>query len=139
MTAPKAAPAKKAIQEIMAGRCDGELLSILEAVQTRIVAGEARFQWCITWGDLEVTEDNLLLDEAISVEEATGTTWASIDPARNARQCRAILRACLISRRGLTPTEADAELAKVGVTEIVGCLSRVEVNPAPLDSATSET
>lgn len=139
MTAAKVPPAKRAIQEILAGRCDGDLLTILEAVQARIVAGEARFQWKIAWGDLEVTEDNLLLDEAITIEEATGTTWASIDPARNARQCRAILRACLISRQGMTPTDADAELAKVGVTEIVGCLSRVEVNPAPLDSATSET
>jgi len=123
-------------QRIAAGDADGHLTAIIEAVQARVADGAAAFQWEIRWGDLEVTESDLTLDEALTVEKTTGSTWQTIDPLRSATHCRAILHACIVARTGVTSAEADAVLAPATVHEIIEAISKAEVNPAPLDSET---
>lgn len=44
-------------------------------------------------GDRTYLTDDLTLDEAIAIEEATGHSWREINPLRSAKDCKAILDA----------------------------------------------
>ena len=84
--------------------------------------------------DLQLSEDDLTLDEAMLIERMANCTWAEIDPVRSAAHSRAILAACLSQRNALTPDEANERLKSLKVVDLLSAIKRVEVNPAPLDT-----
>lgn len=133
MTAPSG---QDIAQHIAAGDLDGELATVLEAIQSRFSVGAAAMKWSIDLAelDLKLSEDDLTLDEAMLIESMANCTWADIDPIRSAAHSRAILAACLSQRQGLTPDEANDKLKALKVVDLLGAIKREEVNPAPLDT-----
>lgn len=124
-------------QYIAAGDLDEGIGAIYEALQARFSEGAVGLTWSITMPDLgiEISEDDLTIDEAMLIERMTGTTWASIDPVRSAVDCRAVLAACLSQRQGLSADEAEATLKGIKVVDFLRAVKRKAVTPAPLDSA----
>ena len=120
-------------QRIAAGEYDGELMPVLEAVQSRFASSAVGLRWQVKLGDLTVTEDDLTLNEAYAIEQAAACNWSEIDPVRSANHCRALVGVCLESRLGLTHDEAEARLCALTVSELVDAISRREVAPVPFD------
>ena len=121
------------IQRISAGDADGQLSGILEAVQSRVIDGAAAFQWQIDWDGLLISENDLTLDEALAIENATGATWSNIEPLRSAAHCKSILKVCMMHRMSLSSSEVDKKLSNAKVVDILSSINRIEVNPSPLD------
>ena len=120
---------------IAAGDYDDHLGAIFEALQVRFNEGAATSRWVISFEDLNVTEDDLTLDEAFMIEKVAGCTWDAIEPVRSAAHCRAILSVCMTQRLNLTAEEADQRLKALKVVELLKSIKREMVVPAPLDSA----
>ena len=120
---------------IAAGDYDTHLGAILDALQIRLSEGAASIRWVIDFDGLNVTEDDLTLDEAFKIEKAAGCTWGEIEPVRSAAHCRAILAVCMAERLNLNSEEVDARLKTVKVVELLKSIKREAVSPAPLDSA----
>jgi hypothetical protein len=135
MTAPSG---QDIAQHIAAGDLDGELGTVLEAIQQRFAEGAAAMTWSINLPDLEleIHEDDLTLNEAMLIEKMIGTNWSNIEPLTSASHCRAILAVCLSQRQELTADEADNKLKSIKVVDLLGAIKRLEVNPAPLDTPT---
>lgn len=123
-------------QRIVAGDLDDGIGAIYEALQARFSDGTVGLTWSIKMPalDVEITEDDLTIDEAMLIEKVTGTNWAQIDPVRSAADARAILAVSLSQRNGLTPAEADERLKTVRAADFLRCVRREVVTPAPLDS-----
>lgn len=120
---------------IAAGDYDNALGAIFEALQVRFNVGAASTRWVIDFDGLNVTEDDLTLDEAFKIEKVAGCTWAEIEPLRSAAHCRAILAVCMGDRLNLTSEEVEQRLKAVKVVELLQAIKRETVVPAPLDSA----
>jgi hypothetical protein len=133
MTAPSG---QDIAQHIAAGDLDGELATVLEAIQTRFAEGAAAMTWSINLPDLDLVihENDLTLNEAMLIEKMIGTTWANIEPVTSAAHCRAILAVCLSQRQDLTAEEASDKLKTLKVVDLLSAIKREEINPAPLDT-----
>jgi hypothetical protein len=132
-TTRKKDTAQDIAQRIAAGDFDGELMPVLEAIQSRFASQATGMRWQLALGDLTVTEDDLTLNEAYAIEKAAACNWAEIDPVRSANHCRAVVGVCLESRLGLTRDEVETRLGSLTVSELVDAISRAEVTPVPLD------
>jgi len=120
---------------IAAGDYDDHLSAIYEAIQIRFNEGVAGLRWVINFEDLNVTEDDLTLDECFMIEKVAGCTWGEIEPVRSASHCRAILAVCMAERLNLTMEEVEVRLKKIKVVDLLKGIKREVVSPAPLDSA----
>lgn len=122
----------KIVAEILAGRHDGKLADIQQAMRERVLSQATSMRWKITHPEVEITEDDLTLEEAELIERVTRQSWAQIDPYASAVECRAILTVCLQKRAGKTPKEAADLTAKLTVTSTTEMLSSYEVTAGPL-------
>jgi len=138
-TTARKTPGERAVADILGGRCDADLMEVLNAINRRATGAAVARRWRVSLDGTTLTEDDLTLDEAVEIEELTGTTWASISPLNTAAHCRAILRVMLTRRAGLSEADADARLGKATVTEIMGSLELYGVQPAPFDSESAPT
>lgn len=120
---------------IAAGDYDGDLGAIFEALQVRFNEGAVAMRWVIDFDGLNVTEDDLTLDEAFKIEKVAGCNWGEIEPVRSAAHCRAILAVCMADRLNLSADEVEARLKGIKVSELLKAIKRETVVPAPLDSA----
>lgn len=125
----------KLISEIAAGKMDGHLAEIQEAMRERVLSQATSMRWKITHPEVEVREDDLALEEAVMIERITGQSWATIDPYSSAMECHAILAVCLQKRCGKTPADAAAIVGKIPVTEAAAMLSTYEVMAGPLGAS----
>lgn len=125
----------KVIAEIAAGKLDGHLAEIQEAMRERVLSQATSMRWKITHPDIEVREDDLTLEEGEMIERITGGSWATIDPYSSAAECRAILAVCLQKRCGKTAAEAAEISGNVPITEAAGMLSTYEVTAGPLEES----
>lgn len=87
--------------------------------------------YVISFEDNHWNTDDLTLNEAIAIEEATGESWVFINPFRTARHWKAIASAFLT--REMSPEDADKRIEefsnKVGsVTEAIDATERVNAN-----------
>lgn len=98
------------VAAIEAGGLDGDLATIVAAARARLDGAQSR-RWRITHGDLVVTEDDLTLAEATSVERLVGCGWGDLSPVDFAGHTRAVIAACLHHRTGI---DLKAALASVG-------------------------
>ena len=53
----------------------------------------------VTVDGAEFTTDDLTLDEAITIEQATGTPWTQINPIRSGEHCKLVMVAFLSRTR----------------------------------------
>ena len=120
---------------IAAGDYDDHLGAFFEALQVRFSEGAASMRWVIRFDGLEVSEDDLTLDEAFKIEKVAGCTWGEIEPIRSAAHCRAILAVCMAERLNLSMDEVEVRLKAIKVVELLKSIKREQVSPAPLDSA----
>lgn len=132
---PSTLTAQDVAQYVARGDYDGDLVPILEAIQSRFIEAATSVRWVIDFEDLKVTEDDLTLDEAFAIEKAAGCNWSEIEPVRSAAHCRAIIAVCLGTRCNLTVDEVEKRLAAIKVSELLKGIRREEVSPPPLGSA----
>lgn len=130
---------------IRGGGVDEGLDKIITAVQDRMLEGVAQMRWRLTVADLglEVTEDDLTMVMAKTVERLTGHSWGLIDPHRSAGDCSAIAVAVLHHRDGFSLSkdvksgewvgEAVSKVDSLPMSTFVEGLTTFQVSPAPLD------
>lgn len=129
------------------GELDDGLDKITKAVQERLLDGTVAMRWRLTVEPLGVvvTEDDLTLAMAKTVERLTKHSWAVIDPFRSAGDCSAIVVAVLHHRDGFSLSKDVATQEWVGdavdkvdalpMATFVDGLETFQVSPAPLDPA----
>ena len=128
-------PADEVVEAIKSGLYDGQLVDILEAVRERFAHGTTEQKWKIDYDGETFTQDSLDLAEAATVEELTGQSWAFLNPVNSARECQAIITACLQQRHNMRRADAKAKAGKLKVEEAVAAVGSYEVKRAPKDSA----
>lgn len=87
--------------------------------------------YVLHFDDQDWNTDDLTINEAISIEEATGESWVFINPFRTAKHWKAIAVAFLT--REMSPEDAEKRIEefanKVGsVTEAIDTVKRVNAN-----------
>lgn len=82
--------------------------------------------WILTFDGQVYREADLTIDEAERIENATQTTWRSINPIRSAKHARAILETFLVTRGGLTSDQASAKVGALKVNEYLDLLTTEE-------------
>lgn len=130
----------KLAQEIMLGRHDDDLPDIVKAVGERAVATSTQVAWRLRYEDIEVTELDLTLNELERVETLSGKTWWRIDPRnRNNSSAvpKALIRALLESRKGMSPEDAEKKVGEHTVRDLVGAFDEVVV-PAPFEDPSAD-
>lgn len=131
--ATAAVTADKVVAAIVAGRCDGTLADVIEAVKQRASSGATAICWRVTWGDLVVDEENLTINEWRLVAKQTGKQLGEVHPS-DPIDCAAIITAGLVERSGMKPSEAFDSLKTATVVQMLRAVSDYEAVP-PKDSA----
>jgi hypothetical protein len=121
------------VAEILAGRHDGGLLTIVEAVKERLSKGTTRFCWRLRYDDLEVTEETVTVGEIRLVEKSSGVNWMELDPATSAEHFAALLTVLLHTRSGMKSADATAAVEAIPMGELLDHLTQYELAPAPKD------
>lgn len=78
----------------------------------------------VTIDDQRYLTDDLSLNEAIAVEEATGESWVYINPFRSAKHCKAIMVAFLA--RQMTAEEAKAKVEALSLDDAFSAIKVVD-------------
>lgn len=129
-------PEQRVLDDIKAGRLDGSITSIIEAITDRVREGSVIMRWHVHLDDLDVSEDDLTIDEAYRVERESGGNWSDINPLQSAAHARALLVALFQTRKGLPYDEAVFEVGQLTVAATLAAVTQ-EAQPGPLDSAPS--
>lgn len=130
---------------IKTGAYDPHLLDLADAIAKRFTHSDTAKRWRFDWTSpdgehrIEVTEDDLTVDEAAKIEKITGKSWAELNPMRSANHARAIGFVMLRDRLGLKQDDAEQVLKQMTVVDAVDSISEYQVSPAPLDSPPSTT
>lgn len=82
--------------------------------------------WILTFDGQVYREADLTIDEAERIENATQTTWRSINPIRSAKHARAILETFLVTRGNLSAEAAAAKVGALKVNEYLDLLTTEE-------------
>lgn len=116
---PKVTPTQQVAKDIAMGEHDGGLSDIFAAFLARLKETDQTRKWMLTLDDLEVTQEELTLDECVRLEEETGETWAEMaPPMSSATQAKRILVMFLETRLGLTPLEAAERAGAMTAPEV---------------------
>jgi hypothetical protein len=121
---------EQVIDAVKGGEFDGHLVDLIDAVRARFQHGSTEQKWKVDYQGETITQDSLTLDEAALVERYGGTSWASINPAGSAAQCRAIL-AAYIARGGVPFAEALKVAGAVSLADVEDAVGTYEVVRAP--------
>jgi len=99
----------KVVTEILAGRHDGRLVDIAQAIERRVTSDATGWLWRITLPDGEAWDsETVTVGELTFVEQTTGVSYLLIDPNKSMAQFRALVTAHHVAA-GL---ERDAAIAK---------------------------
>lgn len=94
-------------RQIAGGSWDEHLVDIATAIAARKEDGDApRECWGFKFDDLDITENDITVEEAIDFERVTGIMFHAANPHRSTFQHFALLASCLVARKGMTPDEA---------------------------------
>ncbi|GEM_PF-1741291 len=132
-------PAASTCASILSGDLDGHLADVLASIVKRQQSGFSTMRWRLRIDDVEITEDDMTLAEAKTVEKITSLSWVMIEPTRSAVHMSAILVAAAHHRDGLTVEAAEERVDAHTANEIMGALDQYEVNPSPLGSGESSS
>lgn len=78
----------------------------------------------ITIDDATFESDDLTLDEAIAIEQATGTAWSNLNPMRSGEHCKLVIAAYLARTRG--PEEAAKVVGSMTLREVLAAVKWVD-------------
>lgn len=90
MTPPKD-PTGKVITEILAGRHDGKLKEIVEAITARVQTDETGFLWRITLDGETWDAETVTLGELRRAEPMAGKSYLMLDPLKFMRDFSALV------------------------------------------------
>lgn len=131
MADPTVAPSKLTA-EILAGRYDGSLVDLVDAVRERFAASDVRKFWRIRFDGDEWTEETVTLGEIAAVERMLGLTWHQIDPAAAGTHLQALIAAHLAERDDDVKFADALVLAKkMPMGDLLDVLSHYEKPEAP--------
>lgn len=134
--AERKTPEQRVLDDIKAGRLDGSITDIIDAITDRVREGAVIMRWHVRLGDLDVTEDDLTIDEAYQVERESGGNWRDINPLKSAAHARALLVALFQTRKNLSYDEAVFAVGQLTVAATLDAISQ-EAAPVPLGSSPS--
>lgn len=120
------------LQQILDGRHDERLADIVEAAALRATTGAVKLGWRITFDGLDVAEDDLTLDEACRIQEASGVNWQDLSPMKSALHARAVIGVLLETRQAMSEGDIAARFRAVKLPELLDCIRTEAVSPAPL-------
>lgn len=129
----------KVTADILAGRHDGKLIQIIEAIQHRMSSGAAQTYWRIRWDDLEVTEQSITAGEMrtviqyLSAARGQRVTVVDVHPELEPGDFIAVLATVLQSRKGVALKEAEKLIGDVPMADLLAAVDMYEVAPAPKD------
>jgi len=137
MTAAKD-PSQKVIAEILAGRHDGNLGELMEAVVEHMRATSIRMYWRFnldgdTWDQDTVTTGELVLAEELLSTEKRPMSYTELEPLKFLHHRTALLVAHLYKVRGLKKPEALARVEALTLAEQEKLMDMYEVGDAPKD------
>jgi hypothetical protein len=129
MAASRTVPITQLCSDINLGKYDRNdgLAKIIKAMEKRIAQGRLRSIWTIDCLGVKATEDDLLVDEAWQIEQATDLDWKEIDPIRSATHFRAILTVLMRTRLNMDPETITAKIAGLTVLQAAEGIDRVPV------------
>ncbi len=127
------------VQQIKLGKYDGNLQDVMTAIQFRAAGGATSFRWQLTLDEVNITEDNVTLGELVDIEKLLDVSWVSINPARSAQQCTAILEVGLRHRTDLDDAAVKKRVGDLTAEEAFECLDQYEVVRPPLEQPTPAT
>ncbi|MFW6091951.1 MAG: hypothetical protein ACODAF_08705 [Actinomycetota bacterium] len=145
MTDAKKEPAKKdpgarAVAEILAGRCDGHLGDIMDALQARITSGDGpKMYWRIRVGGDEWTEQSVTIGEVSLVERWCRVSWLHHNPVERADQLVAYITAHFHKAGGLDLDEAKRKAEAIPAFELAEAIGTYEADATPKDEGPSTT
>lgn len=131
-----AVSAAQVVSAILAGRCDGKITDIMQAVKSRVEAGEIGICWKVAFDDLEITEENQTINEVLLVNKQTGKDWGGFHPSHSG-DCAAIVVAALVERKGMKASEAFDLIKSRPAVEFVRAVSEYEVASPPKDATST--
>lgn len=129
----------KVTADILAGRHDGKLIQIIEAIQHRMASGAAQTYWRIRWDDLEVTEQSITAGEMrtviqyLSAARGKRVTVVDVHPELEPGDFIAVLATVLQSRKDIPLKEAEKQIGDVPMADLLAAVDVYEVAPAPKD------
>lgn len=121
------------VAEILAGRYDGSLLVVVEAVQKRLTDGPGQTRWRVTYDDLVVTEESVTVGEIRKLEKLLGVGWMQIDPQTSGEHFAGLLTILLCSRKDMKPKDATDLVEAIPMGDLLSHLDQYELTPAPKD------
>jgi len=126
--------AKRVITRVLSGELDGSLVDLSSAIAQRITSGDVSVKWRFCLDGLDITEDDLTFEEAFQWERAADQNWSMLRPLADASVCRSLLLVLLQSRKAMSPEEAEEQLKRWTLGQVVAAFSTFEeVAPDPLD------
>lgn len=141
MTAPKD-PSGKAVAEILAGRHDGRLVDLAEAIAQRIRSSSVRVCWRLRLDDDVWDEDTVTGGEIATVERMLSKrdqqfSYTQLDPKTLMGHRTALVVAHLHKVGGLQIDEAITRAEALTLAQHRDLLELYEVVDAPKDQETS--
>lgn len=134
MTAKKS-PVDKLKDDILAGKFDGNLDTIVLAIHERALTEATQIRWSFEIDGERVREDDLSLGVTSMVERITKADWSQFDPRLSAENCRVLLAVYLHKRDGIPLKDAEAKVEALNHYEVGKTFSVYEVPQVPLDPA----
>lgn len=129
----------RVVGEILAGGHDGNVLKIIEAVQTRMAQGSTQTYWRIRYDGFEVTEQSITAGEMRTVCDlltaARGQrVWmGDVHPEMEPGDFIAVLSTALQTRQGLSLNDAVKRCEAIPMQQLRESVDLFEVSPAPKD------
>jgi hypothetical protein len=124
----KTEPWQSAARAIASGKCDEHLVDIAQALQLRVLEAAVLTQWHLKYGELDVTESELTLDEWERwTTLAEGGSWQTLKPLQSARASRTLLQVLIETRLGQTAEEAEAQARTIVGSVLLGSFTEEQV------------
>ena len=131
-------PSEKVIAEILAGRHDGHIGDIIEAVMQHMRASTIRMYWRFrldddTWDQDTVTTGELVFAEKLLSMPGRPFSYTELDPLKHLDHRVALLMAHLHKIGGLDISDARARVEAITLPEQETVVEMYEVGDAPKD------
>ena len=88
--------------------------------------------WLIRWDDVEMSSDDMLIEDLENVEKSTGSPWSVANPLRDIKVARAFLAVAML-RSGKTEEQVADALGKITLATL-----KTAFDWKPDDEATTE-
>lgn len=129
---------KAVVRAILAGKFDGSILELNQAILARVRNSSVQTRWVITVDGMTIDEDEMTVGEMKVAEKLAGMDWRFLNPVRSADQFAAVVAAALHCRTDMALDEAVAKVDAMTTVAVNGAISEREVADGPKDSPVDE-